>query len=106
MLTVRRVTIAFIVGGGVGAYGSYNLEHYNTEHLGSLADRGYCAARDVDHNRYWYACQDAFIAAQLQQQDAARAQESLAAINEAELAKQPRKVRAPKEPIPAKLFAR
>ncbi len=63
---LRMLSLVFLAGGATGAYAAYGYEHQATEHLASLADRGYCAAKDVDHNRYWYACQDAAVALELQ----------------------------------------
>ena len=81
----RNLTIFFIAGAAVGAYGEYGIAHAKIEHLESLSDRGIVSAMDIDHNRYRYACIDAAVALDLQQRAIAH-DEQLAADTKAILA--------------------
>ena len=78
--SLRNLTLFFIAGTAVGAYGAYGSEHAKIEHLESLSDRGIVSAMDIDHNRYRYACIDAAVALDLQQRAIQHDEEMAAAL--------------------------
>lgn len=72
MKSLRNALLLAIAFAGAGWYGGYRNEQAELEHVWSLALRGFCAAKDPDRNRYWYSCQDAAVALDLQQRQAQR----------------------------------
>ncbi len=84
MTRYRNYTIAFIIGSCVGAYGSYNWEHFNAEHILALALKGGCPGRDMDKSIYWYPCKDTYIAVQMAEHAQAVDAEVTAVLNDME----------------------
>lgn len=64
----RAAKIAFYVFGTGFVSGHLEATYLRSKdisHLLSMAERGFCGQRDVDHNFYWFSCQDAYFAAAL-----------------------------------------
>lgn len=85
----KRLCMAYLLGAAMGAYYVYNLEHRVTEHLKDIAARGWCGQRDIEQTLYWFACQDAAIANELNQRDMAHDQETAAILSDMGSKKRP-----------------
>jgi len=58
MHTLKAYTAVFCCGALLGAAGMYVVKNSELDHFRKLALGGNCMTKDVDHQPYWFVCQN------------------------------------------------